>query len=109
MTTIITQCCRECGDRLSTSREFCNGKCRSAFHNRRKQRGADLYDLVMSHRFEREDAKEQGAWSLLCRMASNFRQEDHEKRAGRKSWEPVAAVKRRHPQHGARRLVQVRR
>jgi hypothetical protein len=101
--------CRECGGQLSGSREFCNGRCRSAFHNRRKQRGADLYDLVMSHRFEREAAKEQGAWSLLCRMASSFREEDNQKRAGRKSWETVNAVKSRNSHLAARHLVQVRR
>jgi hypothetical protein len=95
--------CRECGsdiivvDYNVARREFCSATCRSAFHNRRKQRGAELYSLVMAMRFDRDRAREDGAWSLLCRMASSFKAEDDRERAGLKSWEPVAVVKARHP------------
>jgi hypothetical protein len=99
--------CRECGEQAS--REFCNSGCRGTFHNRRKQRGAALYDVVMSMRHDRETARAGGAWSLLCRMAADFKSDDDEKRAGRRSWDPICVVKARHSRLAARRLVQVRR
>jgi hypothetical protein len=48
-------------------------------------------------RFDRDRAQEDGAWSLLSRMASSFKAEDDRDRGGLKSWEPVAVVKARHP------------
>lgn len=102
------RCCRECGEQVCGSREFCTGKCRATFHNRRKQRGAELYDLFMATRFDREDAQEQGAWSLLCRMAAKFKAED-DRRGGLKSWHPIASVKARHSSLSATRLAVSRR
>src|SRR5262249_22999780 len=98
--------CRDCGSEIPVTaerpgREFCSATCRSAYHNRRKQRGADLYDLFMAMRFDREEARVAGTWSLLCRMAAQYRAEDERERPGLKSWEPVSAVKSRHPQLSA--------
>jgi hypothetical protein len=90
--------CRECGERFAAkhkTREFCCASCRAAFHNRRKQRGADLYDLFMSCRFDRAAAQDQGARTLMCRMAAAFRLEDHRERAGRQSWDSIEAVEAR--------------
>jgi hypothetical protein len=92
--------CRDCGTVFATSksdRGFCSPTCRATFHNRRKQRGAELYDLLMALRFDRARAQEDGAWSFLSRMASAFKAEDDRDRGGLKSWEPVAVVKARHP------------
>jgi hypothetical protein len=60
-------------------------------------RSAEFYDLLMAMRFDRDRAQEDGAWSLLSRMASSFKAEDDRDRGGLKSWEPVAVVKARHP------------
>jgi hypothetical protein len=90
--------CRECGSGFSSTRahsEFCDGSCRRAFHNRKARRGAQLFDLVMALRFDRRRAKELGAWSLLCRMATAFRAEDMHERDGRLSWDDPQTVRAR--------------
>ena len=100
MQAVRQRCCRDCGASIrsdSKSKEFCSATCRSAFHNRRKQRGADLYDLFMSLRFDRGVAQDKGAWSLMCRMAALFRLEDQRDRAGSQSWDSIEAVRRRNP------------
>lgn len=99
--------CSECGEGFSSSRrsqQFCSAICRKAFHNRRMRRGVDCYDLIMSLRFDRQSAKDEGAWTLLSRMAAEFRRLDVRDREGRRSWEPVAAVKARRPRLAARIL-----
>jgi predicted nucleic acid-binding Zn ribbon protein len=81
--------CIECGTVFEPSRhdaEFCNSRCRQAFANRRQQRGAELYDLFMVHRFERAAGQDIKALSLMNRLASQWRTEDNQARAGRKSW-----------------------
>lgn len=93
--------CKDCGCAIpseSKSRDFCTSSCRSNYHNRRKQRGADLYDLFMALRFDRAAAQEQGAWSLMCRMAAQFRMEDQRDRGGLPSWDSVKDVRERSPQ-----------
>lgn len=90
--------CRECGNGFEAQRAsagFCSTKCRAAYNNRRQRHGADLFDLVMSWRFDRVHAKAAGALSLLCRMAAAFRAEDKSERAGRKSWQSVSKVRER--------------
>ena len=59
------------------------------------KRGAEFYDLVMAMRFDREAARMGGAWSLLCKIASEFRRMDERDRAGRVSWEPVSTIRLR--------------
>ena len=92
--------CRECGAAYQAPsnrlRQFCSTACRRTFNNRRATRGADVYDLVMSLRFDREEAKARGIFSLLCRMASNFRAIDHRERQGRKSWADLDATRNAH-------------
>lgn len=92
--------CDECGDAyeaLSPSSDFCSAMCRTAFNNRRRVRGAEMYDLVMALRYERGISKLLGVWSVLCRMAAAFREEDRAERAGRKSWRGPRGVLQRHP------------
>ncbi|KQU77724.1 transcriptional regulator [Mesorhizobium sp. Root102] len=84
--------CLECGEGTSRDGEFCSDKCRSDWNNRRKQRGAELYDLYMAHRFDRATAKDLRVFQAINRMASNFRQEDRSERAGRQSWRRPSAV-----------------
>jgi hypothetical protein len=52
---------------------------------------------VMTLRFERSTATRLKVLRLLWRMASAFRAEDRERRAGRKSWRPAREVIARHP------------
>ena len=79
--------CRECGSPVRPEASFCSTAHRAAWHNRRKARGSDLYDLFMALRFQRKEAGGKSVWSLLCRMASNWRAED--KAAGRESFAPL--------------------
>lgn len=87
--------CRECGQQFECQRStalYCGTKCRSTWNNRRAMRGAEMYDLVMAMRYEREEAKAKGVWGFLCRMAQNFRQADELEREGRKSWDDMRDV-----------------
>lgn len=91
--------CRECGKALERKetkrggpRMFCDAPCRLAFNNRRRDRGAELYDLFMALRFEREKAAKSKVWSLLCDRASAYRDADKARRDGRKSWQSLRAA-----------------
>lgn len=95
-----TRVCQDCGEPLTGMKpgaRFCGPKCRLAFNNRRLQRGAELYDLFMAMRYDRAEAKDNGAWSMLCRMAQQMGEEDVSEREGRKSWQPAARVLRDRP------------
>jgi hypothetical protein len=81
--------CTECGDPFDALQPhglFCSNTCRGRFNNRRLQRGAEIYDLIMALRYERGLAKGMHLWTAICRLASAFRAEDQHERAGRKSW-----------------------
>lgn len=56
-------------------------------------------DFLMTMRFDRETAKEIGAWSIVCRMLSNWHTEDVE--AGRASNLPVREHLERQVHHVA--------
>jgi hypothetical protein len=86
----MTGVCCECGAKFTAQRatkEFCSTKHRQDFNNRKAIRGAAIYDLAMEWRADR-NAKL--AFSLLCRMLSDFREEDD--RAGRRSWNSALSV-----------------
>ncbi len=92
MTKVI---CQECGQEFESVRDhaaFCSAGCRKAFNNRRATRGAELYDMFMALRYERPLAKALGIWSVICRAAEIWRDEDRGARAGRKSWGDVKAA-----------------
>ena len=88
--------CVECGGEIKADArreaEFCCTPCRQSFNNRRAMRGAELYDLFMSQRFDRAKAGEKGAWSVMCGLASAYRNADRAKRAGRRSWRKLDAA-----------------
>lgn len=81
-------CCRECLEPLPADRkqsmEFCSIPCRLNWRNRRMSRGAELYDLFMAMRYDREKSKILGVWNLMCRMAQVWNEED--KAAGRQTY-----------------------
>jgi len=91
----VTCTCLECGAAFIARRTaaegeslFCSTPCRKAFNNRRMTRGAQVYDLFMALRYQRGVAKLYGVWTILCRVAQDWREEDVRERAGRVSWRP---------------------
>lgn len=79
--------CRECGAKFEpkgATALFCAPVCRQAYDNRRAQRGAILYDMFMEMRYRRAGAG--GIWSVMCRLAEMWRDEDRDKRELRQSW-----------------------
>ena len=89
----IRRACFECGETfeaLSRRAEFCSRACRNEWGNRRLRRGAELYDLFMASRFDLAAAKDQKVWREMNRLASRFRAEDQESRAGRPAADVLA-------------------
>jgi hypothetical protein len=87
--------CLECGSTFTTDTRqgpHCSTRCRKNWNNRRMLRGAELYDLYMAHRFERERGTEMALMSKINRMVSIFREDDNGKRAGRRSWRDPATI-----------------
>lgn len=81
--------CRECGEATVSTRkpkEFCSDKCRMAHSNRRRMRGAEIYDLFMAMRYERALAAKLKVWTTMCQLAAEWRREDEAERGGRASW-----------------------
>ena len=84
--------CQECGENFASeqrSARFCCTPCRQTFNNRRAQRGAELYDLLMAHNYDRKTARPLHVWSLIYRLVLAYRDADASKRKGRRSWRPV--------------------
>ena len=85
--------CLECGRSLQQGKAiFCCAACRLIWNNRRLRRGAELYDIMMAHRFERVLAAQLKALSAMNRLAAIFRAEDRHDRDGRRSWRPLREV-----------------
>ena len=90
--------CLECGEPFLAHKtqarhaEFCGDTCRRSHKNRRAMRGAALYDLFMTLRYQRGVAQKLHVWRQLCRLAADFRLEDHQQRAGRQSWRAAVEV-----------------
>lgn len=82
--------CQECGGPAPLKARFCSPAHRQAFNNRRLQRGAEIYDLFMAHRFDRKQAQQLRVLQAMNRMASLWNEED--KAAGRRSWRDTREV-----------------
>lgn len=88
----IISCC-ECGAEFEGFRvdaAFCNPSCVVAFGNRRRERGAVLYDLMMINRHERGVAKRLKVWFLVTRLLMYWREMDFRDNEGRRSWQDAA-------------------
>lgn len=95
---LYAKTCTECGAEFTTpvkTCEFCDKGCRMAWHNRRRDRGAELYDILMTCRFDREHAENEGLVlsTILSNLAGHYRDADKDKRAGRKSWDKNAHLR----------------
>lgn len=84
------KCCLECGAPIIAKQAaratFCGKACRQVWNNRRMKRGADLYDLFMAHRYDRQAAQEAKVWRAMNRLCAEYRDEDNRQRDGRRSW-----------------------
>ena len=81
--------CLECGRTYWAKRRqsvFCCIEDKMAFTNRRRDRGAELYDVLMTQRFARKTKAGKDAWRLVCALASAYRMADQDRRGGRPSW-----------------------
>lgn len=99
--------CRECGSALTGTHKrktFCSTECRRAFNNRRQQRGAQMYDFFMDLRYNRDEAKRDKIWGVMCRVAETYRDEDIARRGGRESWMDPRVTIEAHPHLKADRL-----
>lgn len=100
--------CAECGGPVTSDNynvAFCSVKCRKDFNNRRATRGAELYDLFMSIRYERKLALVMALWTVICRMAEIWRDDDVRNRAGRKSWGSAKRLLDCHPEYKSRTMM----
>lgn len=101
--SVLKAACLECGSvlivvgRRGQVPKFCQEPCRTAFNMRRRQRGAELYDLFMANSFERHaTARVDGSIRrAMGRLASRWRDEDHRERSGRQSWGDYSEALRR--------------
>lgn len=99
------RCCRECKkplpEGLKATANFCQpaegansyanqSKCKASWNNRRKNRGADLYDLWMAMRYERDEAKRLEVWKEMCRLSEGWRDQDN--RQGIRSYDMPTKV-----------------
>ena len=96
----MPRACRECGKGvggLRVDKAFCTSKCRSSFNQRRARRGAEIYDMFMTMRYERTlSTRAKALWFIACRMANHWREEDVLRREGRLSWrDPTRMIARK--------------
>jgi NTP pyrophosphatase (non-canonical NTP hydrolase) len=93
----FTRTCGECGETFETIRvetEYCGPKCRMAFHNRRRDRGAELYDILMCKRYDRKgELTEKEARRIVDSLCRAYRDADKSARNGRKSWDSDAYMR----------------
>ena len=87
----MTRLCFETGkplpDNAQPTARFIDADARQAWNNRRKVRGAQLYDMFMAYRYDRGAAKTLKLFSLMCKVAAEWRAEDAA--AKRTSFEPL--------------------
>jgi hypothetical protein len=82
---MATRICIECEASFKSSRYdacFCGAACRNAFNNRRRDRGAMLYDLVMIEATSPGEAERHGFAEKREQLVAEWIQEDQG--AGRK-------------------------
>jgi predicted nucleic acid-binding Zn ribbon protein len=79
--------CRECGKEFvarQRTAQFCSDPCRAAFNRRRRDRGAELYDFVMSPGKATEP--------IVRNLIDAYRAADAALRGGRPSYQPPEAA-----------------
>lgn len=90
---VVKFTCRECGASSEANTHnpvFCSQKCNNAWSQRRAKRGILVYDILMEMRYHRSGAK--GLWTLMCRLAEEWREEDGRIRKGLQSWKDPSHI-----------------
>lgn len=93
----MTRPCQECGkpyDPPSPRVLFCSTGCRLKFNRRRRDRGTELYDVIMSAHYEHNGAPK----DLIEKLLRSYIDSDRAKRTGRVSWQSWATAQYRIPQ-----------
>lgn len=89
--------CRECGIDISDKRKgafFCSPEHRKVWNNRRMIRGAELYDLFMERRYNRDTPEAQAALTVMSNLGRAYRDADKLARDGRQSWNARETIER---------------
>lgn len=71
--------CKECNNPFESRQynaAFCGAPCQRAFNNRRLQRGAVLYDLLMIEAYDPEAFKRHGLAERRQELIERFHEED---------------------------------
>lgn len=91
--------CKECGTEFTAKKieaKFCCQQCRLAFNNRRRDRGAVLYDVLMNCRYDRDVAQQvfgtNDLRKIMSDLAAGWAAEDSG-RSQRKTWQGAGAAK----------------
>jgi hypothetical protein len=82
--------CDECAEEFTSKKRearFCCTACRKTYNNRRAVRGAELYDLMMACRYDRDFAYANKLPSLMARRCSEWRDADVARNNGTRSWQ----------------------
>jgi hypothetical protein len=86
--TVYRKTCDECHIAFTSQKRearFCGGLCRKKYNNLRAIRGAELYDLMMCCRYDREYAYKTKLPSLMARRCSEWHNQDKEREV--RSWQ----------------------
>lgn len=94
---VVKFICRECGEpaeAIALNAAFCSRNCTNSYDRRRARRAIQLYDVFMEMRYRRQGSK--GLWTLMCRLAEEWRDEDARIRRGLQSWkDPKPLIEKR--------------
>jgi hypothetical protein len=98
MAKMFNRTCAECDvafQSVKDTAQFCCTEHRKDYHNRAQTVGREMYHLVMSMRYDRKAAAEQGAWTLLCKVAEEAQ---NHKNKGKRRFDTPNEVLERNPQ-----------
>lgn len=82
--------CKECGTGFNPRQRtalFCGVPCKQTFHNRRRERGAELYDFIMQDRHDK----------LIDALLAAYVMADKAMREGRPSFQDIETAMQRMP------------
>ena len=93
--------CKECGKAFEAKKaeaKFCSQKCRLTFNNRRRDRGAVLYDILMNCRFNRDAAARvfgtNNVNRVMSEMATGWRAQDVQSNSRpERTWQGASAAR----------------
>lgn len=98
---MFNKTCKECGTEFQAKKveaKFCCQQCRLTFNNRRRDRGAILYDILMNCRYDREKALKvfgtNNVAKIMSEMATGWKaQDDQSNQRPSKTWQSASAAR----------------